>query len=681
MATIRLLLAKSVVAALCVFALLSVAALPARADVADGIKAFETGDYKTALTHFREAGDDVEAKFHLGLMHEDGKGVRKNYIRAWLRFQEAAKKDHTEALFRLGTFNERGIGVPLDFAEAAKLYAKAAEKGHVESQARLGRMTLKGIGVPRDDYEAARWLQKAAERGHARSQGVLDDMHRRGMLNANQILFGVDAGGKGPPDLSEKGKMVKQDMDLMLKLLLIPAPVASPFSMGTTVSMGGELTVIERQDDFMVVLPLVKITGPDGTNGDLGTVRVIVKPEPEGFYRFSTILPGRIVTRSGDGRILTTLTFETFRFEGLWSKALFTALNMDLALTDLKTTVAGGRDAMAVDEIVLKYDLTEKKPGEWSGPTKFSAKGLSVFAGGPDEVLSLDRFSVNGGVEGFRIAEYQAFLSGLGFDVRTGIWNPVKIKEGFTVPQDIPPFVNSAWGELVIRDLQANEPGGKPVFSLDRGTMGLGTRDLNKTLGAFDLKTGYKGLAIEKATANKDLIPQSVSIDFAVEKLPVRKLAAAGFGVLTRLAANFAMVSEVPGRDAMDKLLATMREEAETSLFDAGTEMSLNGIKAHAEAYDIDAQGYVKADRTAVRKISGGGTVNVHGLARLTEDPKAIAMAGNAAQALAILRAFGEEEKDGDRSLTKFRIDVTPEGPVLLNGKDIKTILGTLQPH
>ena len=72
-----------------------------------------------------EAGD-VAAQFNLGLLYDNGEGVRKNA------------------------------------AEAAKWVRKAAEQGYAKAQNSLGLMYAKGMGVPEDSVAAYAWYSVAA---------------------------------------------------------------------------------------------------------------------------------------------------------------------------------------------------------------------------------------------------------------------------------------------------------------------------------------------------------------------------------------------------------------------------------------------------------------------------------------------------------------------------------------
>ncbi|MDR1275864.1 MAG: sel1 repeat family protein [Candidatus Accumulibacter sp.] len=84
----------------------------------------------------------------------------------------AAMRGDAAAQYILGVLYQNGEGVRKDYAKAAKWFKKAAEQGDARAQNNLGLLYAEGRGVPKDDAKAAEWLRKAAEGGvSSRDQG------------------------------------------------------------------------------------------------------------------------------------------------------------------------------------------------------------------------------------------------------------------------------------------------------------------------------------------------------------------------------------------------------------------------------------------------------------------------------------------------------------------------------
>jgi cell division septation protein DedD len=140
-------------------------ALPALADVKDGVDAWKAGDFAKAVAEWRgpAAAGDPDAQYNLGQAYKLGRGV------------------------------------PADQAAATEWYRKAAASGHEEAQATLGLQLFQA--GKRD--EAMTWLKKAAERGEPRAQYVVGtayfngDSVPRDWPRAYALMTRAKAGGIG----------------------------------------------------------------------------------------------------------------------------------------------------------------------------------------------------------------------------------------------------------------------------------------------------------------------------------------------------------------------------------------------------------------------------------------------------------------------------------------------------
>lgn len=101
----------------------------AQAGMEEGVAAYASGDYATAMKEFKELADkgDVPATYYVGFLYR------------------------------------QGYGVPIDQAEAAKWFLKAAAHGDSQAQYYLGKMSEKGEGMERDLAAAHMWLTLSAK--------------------------------------------------------------------------------------------------------------------------------------------------------------------------------------------------------------------------------------------------------------------------------------------------------------------------------------------------------------------------------------------------------------------------------------------------------------------------------------------------------------------------------------
>ena len=157
------------------------------ADFSAGVKAYDRGDYATALRIFRQLADQglAAAQNNLGSMHLTGHGVPRDYEEAVKWYRKAAERGLVLAQINLGTMYLTGHGVTRNYKEAMRWSLKAAEQGYAKAQIYLGTMYHFGQGVPQDYVLAHMWMNIAAMQGNATAKKGRDLIAT--IMNAEQI--------------------------------------------------------------------------------------------------------------------------------------------------------------------------------------------------------------------------------------------------------------------------------------------------------------------------------------------------------------------------------------------------------------------------------------------------------------------------------------------------------------
>lgn len=153
------------------------------ADLQRGIDAANVGDFDVALKEFNYLVDNnyPPAMYQLGLLYANGHGVNRDYRKAFVLFQNAAKEGEVDAMFSLAVQYQHGDGVHKNLEESVKWFTKAADKGLAAAQFNLGTMYSNGLGVQQDFIKAKDWYLKAAAQNFARAQFNLALMYFEGM--------------------------------------------------------------------------------------------------------------------------------------------------------------------------------------------------------------------------------------------------------------------------------------------------------------------------------------------------------------------------------------------------------------------------------------------------------------------------------------------------------------------
>ena len=157
------------------------------ADFQKGLRAYDSGDYTTALREWKPLAKqgDANAQYNLGVMYDQGRGVPENDKTAVKWYKRSAKQGYDKSQFNLGVMYEKGLGVPQHYKTAVKWYRLAAEQGFASAQGALGAMYAFGMGVQKDYVYGHMWADIAASKGNERG-GKLRD-HTAKQMTSVQI--------------------------------------------------------------------------------------------------------------------------------------------------------------------------------------------------------------------------------------------------------------------------------------------------------------------------------------------------------------------------------------------------------------------------------------------------------------------------------------------------------------
>lgn len=147
-----------------VVAWLQVLAAPAWADFADGLAAFDAGDYEDAFAEWQplaESGDST-AQVAVAELYLTGQGVRADVAEAIRWYRRAAEAGNAVAQLNLGDAYARGLGVAADAIDAYVWFSLAAAQGRQWPEMRRQEMaeSLSPEQMAEADARLARWRAK-----------------------------------------------------------------------------------------------------------------------------------------------------------------------------------------------------------------------------------------------------------------------------------------------------------------------------------------------------------------------------------------------------------------------------------------------------------------------------------------------------------------------------------------
>ncbi len=227
----------------------------AAANYNTGALYFANGDYNTAMQIWAPLAREGNpaAQYSIGLLYDQGKGVKKDPVMALKYFKAAVKQNLPAAEYYLGVKYYAGLGIKKDYQKALPLITRAAQQDHLQAQFQLAMFYEQGIGTQKDITQATQWFLRAAENGFGPAQHSLAARYLTGHgvgLNLEKGVFWLQkAAEQNDADamrdlgfLYYQGMGVKKAWNKAVELLSYPAEEGSSlaqFILGEIYAQGG----------------------------------------------------------------------------------------------------------------------------------------------------------------------------------------------------------------------------------------------------------------------------------------------------------------------------------------------------------------------------------------------------------------------------------------------------------
>lgn len=128
----------------------------------EGMNAYTSGDYDTAVREFKLLAEkgDKESQYLLGLLYEEGQGLRKDDVEAAYWYARSAGQGFVDAYFALGQLFVHRKGELQDRMAAHHWFSLAKEYGHrlgdQEMQRNLNAMSPEMADMARNRFRDRR---------------------------------------------------------------------------------------------------------------------------------------------------------------------------------------------------------------------------------------------------------------------------------------------------------------------------------------------------------------------------------------------------------------------------------------------------------------------------------------------------------------------------------------------
>ena len=593
---------------------------------------------------------NIKAQLLLGDFYMKGEYVRANYSLAWKWYKRAAAKKSAEAMFKFAELHRLGQGTPFNLKKAVEWHTRAAKLDHVGAQRMLGLIYAGRFGgAAKNRGKAAEWLTRAAENDDLEAQQTLDDLYASGFVKAPR----PDQAEIDPN--SETGK---------IHIAVLGGLEKAASTLGT-MALRGQLKV-NKQDDgwFVVSVPRLNVTNPQGLKAVLGSSTIKIKPEDGGAYRTVVAPPLRVVVNSENNGPTYIFTYKQKRFSGMWRPEINSFSESDIELADLKIESPEKAMTVTAERLINTSNMKEDPPGAWGGPAFLEIEAITITGAKDNTLMTLKSVVAKNQYEGFNVAAIKEQI------------------EDFSASRDQTPFPQappagtilslSASTDMTLSGLEAFEEDGTPAVALSSLSFLLGM-GVDMPHASFSAAYKHQGLESDAIPELKTFLPHDASVSVNVERVPIQASFKTVFALLLRGMFEQPLATGVgPVFPDPSEIISAMRGP----LDEAKTQINIT-VKLDAAKAALELDGLLRADTKSIHGVSGGGDIIVKGLDGILEtmakDPERVM---EALMLSSVADLAKTETADDGTKLATFRLDMTADGKFLVNGKDVTEMPG-----
>ncbi len=188
-----------------------ICAIPALADVKDGVDAWSRGDYSAAIRQWQGPAEkgDPDAQFNLAQAYKLGRGVSQDLAKAEQLFARAAAQGHLQAADNLGLLIfQRG-----DHGGAMPYIKAASGRGDPRAHYVLGLAYFNGDGVAKDWERAYALVSLAQQAGLPQATSALTQMDQYIPIDQRQRSIALAAKIAGESEQARRAQVAAVDLD------------------------------------------------------------------------------------------------------------------------------------------------------------------------------------------------------------------------------------------------------------------------------------------------------------------------------------------------------------------------------------------------------------------------------------------------------------------------------------
>jgi len=409
----------------------------------------------------------------------------------------------------------------------------------------------------------------------------------------------------------------------------------------------GPVRIEESATNVAATIPKVMvIPGKNAPAIEIGTVKLVVTETGPNRDRVEFMLPDRIKLPEGGAVRIGQMR----KTEMIWARELETAVGYDLDWRELAVLDEDSEVPIQIGTVRATMTLREGRPGRYSGPFNLTVSNLSATDDEGDSTVKISGLTVASEVVDWDVKGAKKMMAGKPGD-------PMAM---LALLQELPKLAVKVTSTVSLSGLTVASVEQETGFSIDQMDFNFAFEDIDRPGARLALSYKHAGLSLEGMEDNvpEGFAPRRAALSLAVEKLPLAKLAEI---------ASAAPPGGGPGAPPDPNA-------ALDALAEASTGIRLDSLAIETEQAEAAADGLLTVQKGAAFGVVGGFDIRLRGLDAVIKELKELA--GNQPDpVVGFLEATRKSGKPAGDALT-YRLDVQPDGRIMLNGTDMAPLLG-----
>lgn len=474
---------------------------------------------------------------------------------------------------------------------------------------------------------------------------------------------------------------------------------------GEGFSINGPITVTPMGDYYEARLPDTRAKALGIGELAIGTIVINIsygKKDTE--YLVSMALPSPMVFTSADGGT-SDIRIGNQRFAGAWEKELMTFTRIDSEYGDLVMTAAGDMPfALTIEKLGILLNLSRNSNGTWSGPNDVSFNDMQLIVPATEATgefaVKVGSLLANGTYDEVNIKRTKELQQAIK-EAIAAVEDPYEADIS-AVTRDIlsssESIFNGVYSKSELKDLSIvvnptpNKPESKKKsFHLASLSSVVNVEGIKSNRGNMSFLIGLKGLNVDLGEPSEvvSYIPTEANMELYLDSLPMSDLKRTFNGVLESLfntmTADEAAVAQgarpQPKQFQKSQVMAAAMAVPQM-LSSAGTRFSIKNTYIKTPTIDSKLDGNFTANEAARYIAIGDMTLVLTGLDEMImklQTSSDSRMAQKAMGGLGMLQLMGQQDTGpGGKSTRTYKLQITGEGKVTLNGNDLSGMAGMM---